>query len=179
MTLTEWDRLNRELRMLIFTRNELGKIREAAKGKRPTPTMVRFRVSRMISDVDRWIADKKKELADEEIRERLERLEEKHDEATLGTAGAEAGGEADPGDAAEGDGRHEVHLQHEQQRAAAGAGRGDHAQQDPAVRGLAAGKIEGTAEEILRTRHREKRLRDWQTEIMEADREGRHERMVL
>lgn len=179
MKVTEWDKLNRELKMLIETRKKLGEIRELASGTRATPTLLRFRTSRFIRNVDEWIRDKRDALAEEEIRERLEQLEEKNDKATVGTAGAEAGGEGDSGNAAEGDGRHEVHLQHEQQRAAAGPGRGDHTQQDPAVRGLAAGKIEGTAEEILRTRHREKQLRDWQTEIMEADREGRHERMVL
>lgn len=179
MKLTEMDRLKSDLKLLTDTRNKLGEIKDLAKRRNRTAAMIRFRVCWMIGFVDRWIGEKKDEIAEEEIRERLKEGRRGNDKTTMGAGAAGADRAPDPADAVDHDGRHEEDLLDEQQRPDGGSGRGDYARQAGAMCGVSAGQITGTAEEILRARNHERSMMDWQLMIMEADREGRHERLVL
>ena len=71
MQITELDKLQSDLQLLIYTRRQLDQIRTEASGRRITATMIRMRISRMICLIDAKIGSKKHEIASEEIRMRL------------------------------------------------------------------------------------------------------------
>lgn len=182
MRVTEREKLEKDLQLLIFTRQKLGEIRAAATGRRLTATMVRLRMSRQISLIDEKIGSKKNEISAEEIRERL-------GEAGGGTydTGAVAGygtddGETDNRNDSGDDGRHAADCEQGRVRDAGGeTGTREEPGRLDAVQRLAAGKDPGAggSERELRRRYRERHpapeLKDWQREIMERDLRGEHE----
>ena len=179
MEISELGKLNRDLEDMIMARKKLDEIRKGLSiAKRMTARWIDFRVSRLIGEIDRRIGQKKAEIAREEAGNGhgQERREENADRA-------------DPLDA-DFYGRAETDVREERERAgAAGGAAGQLGNVEP-VRHLAAGEGAGgrehatagggTAEDCLRRRSRARNgLRDWQKVIMDADRAGRHERLVL
>ena len=186
MKLTELDRLNRDLVELIETRRGLdGILKRLAIGRTVTTTWIRYRIQRMICDVDYRIGLKKKDIHDAEIRKRLGEGEKKDDISELERELDEVyDGEADPGKDPGADRRAEDHVQQGHERAG-GYGRGRNELGGyGAVREIPQEEAAGaeSAEACLRARYRERHegaLREWQREIMEADRAGKHERLTL
>ena len=174
MKLTELDRLNRDLVELIETRRGLDNIlKRMAIGRTVTTTWIRYRIQRMICDVDYRIG---KRLGEGEKKDDISELEGELDEVY--------DGEADSGETAGSDRRAEDHVQQRYERAG-GYRRGrNELGGHGAVREIPQEEAAGaeSAEACLRARYRERHegaLREWQREIMEADRAGKHERLTI
>ena len=178
MQITELDKLQRDLDDLIQMRRKLDEIRKGLSiAKRITALWIYCRVTRMIMDVDWRIGQKKAEIAREEARDG--HGQKRREEEAAGSHPVDA----------DLHGRAETDVQHKRKRAdAAGRDAGQLGDVEP-VRAVAAGEGPGggsrdvsSAEECLRSRYRNRNrdaLRDWQREVMEAEREGRKEMLVL
>ena len=184
MKITELDKLNHDLSELIKTRRAIQSRYEClAPWKRSTSVWLRLRLRKLMGEIDWRISLKKKEIADEEIRKRLEKLGGGAGDISILGSGGETDGAGDPGTAGDHDRRQQALYQPERERADAEAGGGNQLGAVEPVRALPAAEAAGAgnaAERILRARYRNGQgLRDWQKEIMDADREGKRERLVL
>lgn len=173
MRITEAEKLKRDLDDLIRARRKLDEIRKGLSlGKRMTGLWIYCRATRLIMDIDRRIGQKKAEIAREE------------DTDGHGRKHRAENADGDYPVDADIHGRAEADVLEERERVGA-AGRHERQLGDvEPVRDLAAGEGPGggSAERCLRARYRERNrdaLRDWQREIMEADREGRREPLIL
>ena len=176
MQVSEKEKLERDLEELIRARRMMDKIRKGISiAKRPTTLWIYIRTSRLIMDIDHQIGLKRGEIAREEAKN------------GQGRTGRTAAGENADRDDDHIHGRAEAGVLDEYERAGAAGGAAGQLGDVQPVPDVAAGKIPGdrlraggTAEECLRRRYKERNgLRDWQREVMEADRIGRHERLVL
>ena len=188
MKMTDVDRLKRDLYELIETRRGLdGILKKLAIGRTVTLTWIRYRIHILLCDIDYRIGLKKREIQETEIRRRLGEEEKEDDLSEMGTESEYDGdddGAADDRTAADHGGRAETGHQQERKRADGHGRRRDQLEEVGTVRAMAAGEAAGpgSAEECLRARYRERHegaLMDWQREIMEADRAGKHERLTI
>lgn len=178
MEISELDKLRRDLEDLIMARRKMDEIRKGLSiAKRSTALWIYIRTSRLIMEIDHRIGMKRGEIAQEEARDGYGRICREEDAA---------------GDHAVDDGvrgRAEEDVLKERERAGAEAGAGGKLGYVEPVPDVAAGngaggrkyaRAGGSAEECLRRRYKERKgLRNWQKVVMEADRAGRHERLVL
>lgn len=191
MQITEADRLRRDVEDLIRARKMLDEIRKGLNiSKRVTGLWIWCRTTRMIMDIDRMIGIKKAELAREEEKDvRGQKHREENADGTVhvdadlrGRSEANVLEECErPGMA----GRHERKLGDVGTVPAADPGKDPGGRSEGNRAGQGGGSCEsggGTAEDCLRSRYRNRNrdaLRDWQREVMEAEREGRKEMLVL
>ena len=178
MQITEADKMRRDLEELIRARRMLDEIRKGLSiAKRSTTLWIYLRTSRLIMDIDWRIGQKKAEIAREEDRNGQGQ-----------TSGKKKAAGDHPVDA-DLHGRAEADVLDERQRTdAASRDAGQLGDVEP-MRNMAAGKgaggrtyalAGGTAEECLRRRYQERQgMRDWQREVMNAEREGRREMLVI
>lgn len=188
MTISEADKLERDISQLKRIRQQAEEeIRRAEGSRRPVMRWIVQRMTWLTIEIDKQIFAVQGERDRAEIRMRIGGRE--NDGSGVGSEGKDDGA----GDAAAADYyggcEQEVHQQ-EQQRADTQERRGGQLGTVGPVRGVSAEAVSGnrggrqegrTAEECLRSRHRERheRLADWQKEIMENERAGRHERLTL
>lgn len=178
MEITELDKLRRDLDDLIMARRKMDEIRKGLSiAKRSTALWIYLRISMIIPQIDHKIGMKRGEIAQEEARDGYGRICREEDAAGTHAVDADVRGRA------------EKDVLEKRQRAGATAGAGRELGNVEPVPDVAAGtgaegrkyaRAGGSAEECLRRRYQERNgLRDWQKVIMEADRAGRHERLVL
>ena len=178
MEISELDKLQRDLEDLIMARRKMDEIRkELSIAKRSTALWIYIRTSRLIMEIDHRIGMKRGEIAQEEARDGYGRICREEDAA--GNHAVDDGVR----------GRAEADVLKERERAGAEAGAGGKLGNVEPVPDVAAGegtgsreyaRAGGSAEECLRRRYKERKgLRNWQKVVMEADRAGRHERLVL
>lgn len=178
MEISELDKLQRDLEDLIMARRKMDEVRKGLSiAKRSTALWIYIRTSRLIMEIDHRIGMKRGEIAQEEARDGYRRV--CREENTAG----------DRAVAVDVCGRAETDVLEERERAGSAAGAGGELGNVEPVPDVAAGegtgsreyaRAGGSAEECLRRRYQERNgLRDWQKAVMEADRAGRHERLVL
>ena len=186
MQLSEKDKLERDifqLRRIRATAEE--EISRFEGSRRAVARWIVQRMTYLTIEIDRKTAEVQQERDRAEIRMRTGGRH--NDLSGMGEDDGENDGAGDPAAAGCDRGRDEENDEQKRERAGSKGGGRDQLVEVGPVRRVAArenaggGSGERTAEECLRRRHRERRdgLRDWQTEIMEADEAGRHERMTL
>ena len=191
MQITEMDKLIQDRERLHSLRRSLEDFRAGLEiSKRPVDAWLKLRLTRWIAETKDKIVDISEEIAAEESRIRKGAGE--NDTAIMGRRAEQRETDEPAGDhpaAAADRGRDEEDGGEEHQRSATAAGVRGQLVDMGAVRGVAAkhaaggreyAKTGGSAESCLRMRYGERHpgLRDWQKQIMENDRRGKHEERI-
>lgn len=194
MQITESEKLERDLETLLSVREVLAEAREKLEpGRRGPAAWLRLRLTMLIRDIDTKVSARQKKMAWEMATERL-----------MKGAGQLGGGEMwEPAARKPDDSERDAVSAADDGGCVQEAGRNEYQRFDTAagVRGQL-GKMEmypgipaggdqiprkfeigcSASEALLRQRLRERKhggLREWQRQIMEADRLGKHERLEI
>ena len=191
MQITEMDKLIQDRERLHSLRRSLEDFRAGLEiSKRPVDAWLKLRLTRWIAETKDKIVDISEEIAAEESR--IRRGAGQNDTAIMGRRTEQRETDEPAGDhpaAAADRGRDEADGGEEHQRAGTAAGIRGELVDLGAVRRVAAkhaaggreyAKAGGSAESCLRMRYGERHpgLRDWQKQIMENDRRGKHEERI-
>lgn len=191
MQITEMDKLIQDRERLHSLRRSLEDFRAGLEiSKRPVDAWLKLRLTRWIAETKDKIVDISEEIAAEESRIRKGAGE--NDTAIMGRRAGQRETDEPAGDhpaAAADRRRDEEDGGEEHQRSATAAGVRGQLVDMGAVRRVAAkhaaggreyAKAGGSAESCLRMRYGERHpgLRDWQKQIMENDRRGKHEERI-
>ena len=191
MQITEMDKLIQDRERLHSLRRSLEDFRAGLEiSKRPVDAWLKLRLTRWIAETKDKIVNISEEIAAEESR--IRRGAGQNDTAIMGRRTEQRETDEPAGDhpaAAADRGRDEEDGGEEHQRTATAAGVRGELVDMGAVRRVAAkhaaggreyAKAGGSAESCLRMRYGERHpgLRDWQKQIMENDRRGKHEERI-
>lgn len=191
MQITEMDKLIQDRERLHSLRRSLEDFRAGLEiSKRPVDAWLKLRLTRWIAETKDKIVDISEEIAAEESR--IRRGAGQNDTAIMGRRAEQRETDEPAGDhpaAAADRGRDEADGGEEHQRTGSQTGVRGELVDMGAVRRLAAkhaaggreyAKAGGSAESCLRMRYGERHpgLRDWQKQIMENDRRGKHEERI-
>lgn len=182
MQISEADKLERDISQLKRIRQQAEEeIRRSEGSRRPVMRWIVQRMTWLTIEIDKQIFAVQGERDRAEIRMRIGGQE--NDESGVGSEGKDDGA-GNNSAAAHHERSEQAGNQQEHQRADTQERRGGQLGTVGPVRGMAAEAVSShrrSAEECLRSRHRERheRLADWQKEIMENERAGRHERLTL
>ena len=191
MQITEMDKLIQDRERLHSLRRSLEDFRAGLEiSKRPVDAWLKLRLTRWIAETKDKIVDISEEIAAEESR--IRRGAGQNDTAIMGRRTEQRETDEPAGDhpaAAADRGRDEADGGEEHQRTGSKTGVRGELVDMGAVRRVAAkhaaggreyAKAGGSAESCLRMRYGERHpgLRDWQKQIMENDRRGKHEERI-
>ena len=191
MQITEMDKLIQDRERLHSLRRSLEDFRAGLEiSKRPVDAWLKLRLTRWIAETKDKIVDISEEIAAEESR--IRRGAGQNDTAIMGRRAEQRETDEPAGDhpaAAADRGRDEADGGEEHQRTGSQTGVRGELVDMGAVRRVAAkhaaggreyAKAGGSAESCLRMRYGERHpgLRDWQKQIMENDRRGKHEERI-
>lgn len=190
MQITEADKLRRDLEQLMNAKEALeGVVESLGDNRRTTGLWLALTLTRTVEMINHQIGKKKQDIVNEEAEERIRKARKEAGDGQ-GQASGKKNADGDHPVDADLHGRAEADVQQKRERADA-AGRHERQLGDVEhVRDLAAGEgagrgrhtVTGSAEDCLRSRYRDRNreaLRDWQREVMEAEREGRREMLIL